>query len=48
MAVSFIPEQAENHIEQPVALLIDAVDSGASVGFMPPLAQTEARDYWKA
>lgn len=28
------------------ALLIDAVDSGASVGFLAPLAESEARDYW--
>jgi acetyltransferase len=46
MVVSFTPEQAENRIEQLVALLIDAVDSGASVGFMPPLAEGEARTYW--
>jgi len=46
MVVSFTPEQAENRIEQLVALLIDAVDSGASVGFMPPLAEGEARPYW--
>jgi ribosomal protein S18 acetylase RimI-like enzyme len=28
------------------ALLEDAVASGASIGFLPPLAPTEARDYW--
>ncbi|WBA41624.1 GNAT family N-acetyltransferase [Hymenobacter canadensis] len=27
-------------------LLRDAVDSGASVGFLPPLAATEAREFW--
>jgi ribosomal protein S18 acetylase RimI-like enzyme len=48
MVVSFTPEQAENHIEQLVVLLIDAVDSGASVGFMPPLAESEARIYWES
>ena len=47
MMVSFTPEQADNHIEQLVVLLIDAVDSGASIGFMPPLAESEARIYWK-
>lgn len=28
-------------------LVIDAVDSGASIGFMPPLADTEALAYWR-
>jgi GNAT superfamily N-acetyltransferase len=28
------------------ALLRDAVDSGASVGFLPPLGETEAAAYW--
>jgi GNAT superfamily N-acetyltransferase len=29
-----------------VALLRDAVDSGASIGFLPPLSPTEASAYW--
>ncbi len=29
-----------------VALLQDAVDDGASVGFLPPLGDAEARAYW--
>lgn len=29
-----------------VALLQDAVDDGASVGFLPPLSNVEARAYW--
>jgi ribosomal protein S18 acetylase RimI-like enzyme len=29
-----------------VALLKDAVDSGASIGFLPPLADVEAEAYW--
>jgi acetyltransferase len=28
------------------ALLVDAVASGASIGFLPPLGPTEAADYW--
>ena len=28
------------------ALLLDAVDSGASVGFLPPLRINDAREYW--
>jgi acetyltransferase len=31
-----------------VALLEDAVEAGASIGFVPPLGPTEARDYWGA
>jgi len=46
MVVSFTPELAEAHTAELVALLMDAVDSGASVGFMPPLAESEARTYW--
>jgi len=30
-----------------VALLQDAVDGGASVGFLPPLAAAEAEAYWR-
>jgi ribosomal protein S18 acetylase RimI-like enzyme len=30
-----------------VALLKDAVDSGASIGFLPPLADVEAEAYWR-
>ncbi|GGG28425.1 GNAT family N-acetyltransferase [Hymenobacter glacieicola] len=35
------------HLNGLVALLQDAVDSGASVGFLPPLAADEAREYWR-
>lgn len=31
-----------------VALLQDAVDSGASVGFLPPLRDPQAREYWES
>lgn len=30
-----------------VALLRDTVDSGASIGFLPPLGADEARAYWR-
>ena len=30
-----------------VALLVDSVDSGASVGFLPPLDLAEAEGYWR-
>lgn len=40
---------AEASVETPAfaELLIDAVDSGASVGFLPPLAEAEALAYWR-
>ena len=47
MIVSFTPEHAENTIGQLTDLLRDAVDSGASVGFMPPLGEADARAYWR-
>src|SRR5438270_4951358 len=47
MIVSFTPEQAEKEIEQLADLLIDAVDSGASIGFMPPVSKAEALAYWR-
>ncbi|HEY6389693.1 MAG TPA: GNAT family N-acetyltransferase [Bryobacteraceae bacterium] len=47
MILSFTPGQAERDIQQFADLLIDAVASGASVGFMPPLAQPEAFSYWR-
>jgi ribosomal protein S18 acetylase RimI-like enzyme len=31
-----------------VGLLKDAVDSGASVGFLPPLAEAEGEAYWRS
>jgi acetyltransferase len=45
--VSYTPEQAERDIEQLAELLIDAVDSGASIGFMPPISGAEALAYWR-
>lgn len=34
------------HADGLAELLRDAVDSGASVGFLPPLAAAEAREFW--
>ncbi|HLK69821.1 MAG TPA: GNAT family N-acetyltransferase [Bryobacteraceae bacterium] len=45
--VSLTPDHAEPQGSQLAELLIDAVDSGASIGFMPPLAESEAREYWQ-
>jgi acetyltransferase len=48
MIAAYAAEDAERHIEALTDLLIDAVDSGASVGFLPPLARSEALAYWRA
>jgi acetyltransferase len=47
MVVALTAEEAEKHIEQLSELLMDAVDGGASVGFMPPLSAGDARNYWR-
>lgn len=47
MIAALSAEQAEEAIAQLSELLIDAVDSGASVGFMPPLGEGEALAYWR-
>ncbi|MBI5032345.1 MAG: GNAT family N-acetyltransferase [Chloroflexi bacterium] len=38
--------QARNLLSDLIALLRDSVDNGASVGFLPPLDQHIASDYW--
>jgi len=44
---AFGAEQAARERPGLVALLTDAVDSGASVGFLPPLAPAEGEAYWR-
>jgi acetyltransferase len=39
-------ERASAILPELVALLIDGVASGASIGFLPPLAQADAQGYW--
>ena len=41
---------AETLVAEPalVVLLRDAVDSGASIGFLPPLSEAEAVEYWRS
>lgn len=39
-------EEAENVLPDLIALLHDAVDSEASIGFLPPLYDEEARQFW--
>ena len=46
MIAALSPEQAEAVAGQLAELLIDAVSSGASIGFMPPLSEEEALEYW--
>ena len=41
-------EQAETHTGDLVAVLVDSVDGGASVGFLPPLDPAEAAAYWRS
>ena len=47
MIVSFTSQQAEQAIDQLADLLTDAVDSGASIGFMPPIGKEDALSYWR-
>jgi acetyltransferase len=40
-------EQGQSILPELIALLQDAVASGASVGFLPPLSMEEAEEYWQ-
>ncbi|MEW9052451.1 MAG: GNAT family N-acetyltransferase [Neobacillus sp.] len=37
----------ETHIDSLTDLLVQTVDDGASIGFLPPMKQSDARDYWQ-
>lgn len=39
-------EQLDEHLASFAVLLQDTVESGASIGFVPPLADPDARAYW--
>ncbi|WP_210518723.1 GNAT family N-acetyltransferase [Hymenobacter terricola] len=39
--------ETQELLPQLIALLQDAVDSGASIGFMPPMAHAEAQQFWQ-
>lgn len=39
-------EEISNRCNELIDLLCDSVDSGASIGFLPPVSQTEATEYW--
>jgi acetyltransferase len=42
----YSPEQARDALDELVELLRDATESGASIGFLPPLSDEEAMAYW--
>jgi len=46
MIREFDPRAIAHHRADLTALLVDAVDSGASVGFLPPLSHADADAYW--
>lgn len=41
-----LPEQGQVLLPELITLLQDAIASGASVGFLSPLSEVEAREYW--
>ncbi len=43
-----VPNQSQAILPELISLLQDAVASGASVGFIPPLSEEEAREYWNS
>jgi len=43
---TILPEQGQVLLPELITLLQDAVASGASIGFLPPLSEEEAREYW--
>jgi ribosomal protein S18 acetylase RimI-like enzyme len=38
----------ETYIDPLTELLVHVVDDGASIGFLPPMKQSDARDYWQS
>ncbi len=39
-------EKLEPYLDDLVLLLTDAVENGASIGFLPPVSEQEAKNYW--
>ncbi len=37
----------DEHIDQLSELLVQVVEDGASIGFLPPLKRSEAKEYWE-
>lgn len=44
---TFGGEQKGEETQELIELLQDAVISGASVGFLPPLSEEDVRQYWQ-
>jgi len=44
---SLTTSTASRYVEQLIDLMRDAVDGGASIGFLPPLTDTMALSYWQ-
>ena len=48
MTIRFLSaDELSAYLPQLMELLRDAVDSGASVGFLPPLPEAESRQFWQ-
>jgi acetyltransferase len=47
MITTLAAEEVEAHLPDLIEVLQDSVQGGASVGFLPPLAASEAREYWQ-
>jgi acetyltransferase len=47
LIASLAPDEVGAYLTELAATLQEAVEDGASVGFLPPLAADEARDYWQ-
>ena len=45
--IVLLPELTPEMEQELSMLLIDVVEDGASIGFLPPLGQAEAADYWQ-
>jgi acetyltransferase len=41
------PDEATTHLPDLIALLVDSVDNGASVGYLAPMDAGMARKYWQ-
>lgn len=44
----YTANELQAQMAQHITLLIDVVDNGASIGFLPPLSDNDARAYWES
>ncbi len=47
LTVRTVASLTSQEIDQLTEMLVATVDGGASIGFLPPLDQSEARSYWE-